>query len=603
MKFALLAAALVLIITLPDVLALDVPTLRFIPERFSADAAFLVVAETPEEVARISWLIGESSFVFGQFPKTDTGFVCYFSGSDPENTCGPSPYIASEFSGVTGRRTFSWQIVAENAQQQVADNIEDPYLVEAGGITVTPEITVDNQTVFIRLFPQGATDSATFSVYTTNLTRKTMPASLSYDFVTGSYNGSITLDEGEYFLAFSVDTVDPAGDFGGGIVRLEIGSEEGPAAVPEGQLVIEPLLDPDGNPLHLNLEANIPFSFSQEMTNPGTTNITNLSIRFPRVEGMPVNVADIVDIALPRTTLGAGETMFYTATFTAGEAIDLNAQIDVLSGSAVVGQIPVNAKISISGAPQPVATTDLQISPESWTGEYVTAPGRGATQSITLVNKGTETWTTATAGPTSLPGFTFSPPSDPVGPGGSGTALLTVDPTFAGSYSDTLTISAGSSTALLFVSLTFFENVTADLDALTVQVDELEAGLDTDALNQWVDAFTEVRNSIAAAQSDSNAGRPAEAAGAAAQAEAQLALLDLVVSSEITPPDGGQDGGGDTGEGTDFTLIIVVIVLLVVAAGVVVFFKKFRGRGREEEEFDEEFGLEEGEPEGEEEDR
>ena len=99
-NFALLSSAilvLVLLCLMPSASSLGAG-LAVIPERVTADAGFLAIADPAplaDEVVRVEWWVDSEGSVayYGLFPKIADQWVCYFSNTDTASTCGPSPFF------------------------------------------------------------------------------------------------------------------------------------------------------------------------------------------------------------------------------------------------------------------------------------------------------------------------------------------------------------------------------------------------------------------------------------------------------------------------------------------------------------------------------
>ncbi|HLD77600.1 MAG TPA: hypothetical protein VJB16_01090, partial [archaeon] len=78
------------------VLTLPANQVTFIPDKLAGNGSFLMEVAPGIAGARVSWLIpaaGETGY--GQVPKQGSRWFCYFSNSDNESTCGPTPFSLS----------------------------------------------------------------------------------------------------------------------------------------------------------------------------------------------------------------------------------------------------------------------------------------------------------------------------------------------------------------------------------------------------------------------------------------------------------------------------------------------------------------------------
>lgn len=564
---------LVLLASLPSVVGLSPPEVTFIPPQISEGGAFLAFVDNyPEESVRVTWFVGGVEGGFGLFPKLGDKHVCFFSNSDPSATCGPTPFPQSTI----GFNPYTFQVDSIN---QFNDKGNATLPVEVGGITMSSDITVENNTVFIEVAPGGPlAASVSYAVfYQNNLSEVTLGfVELTKNVQTGHWLGSVDLQGGEYYLALSATS---DGNFGGAVARVSI-----PLPPPELSCPAPPGVGGD-----YDLEAEVVLSgvligpndlYKQEgftLTNVGDQIVSSLSVV------VPADFSSILTVELDTTVLAPNDTMFFTITLqNIDSSLTINTVVDILSGLEVVGQIPVFIPVTVIGdAPVSCPSGVFNIEPNTWSGNFLLGQ---VSNTFTLTNTGDTVLTginfltTGTIGDDA----TVSLPSS-VPPTGTGTIEISLDPFSSGNYQGSVIIQTDAGSEIILINVNFFDDLSFPLDSLESDFEDLKASLTPEQLLLLSDTIDNIDAALSSAESDTSFGNYKEAENSFVEAQAQIAALSALSTFQpslpITP----------TGEGGDITSIVLVVIVLVVVVTAVFLIKKRRGKGEGiEDELEEE---------------
>ncbi len=573
MKYIILLIALSTIVFAHTVSAVTQPTVRFIPSNFSINASFLAVAETTDTGSiRMSWIVpGFGSY--GQFPKSENKYVCYFSDIDSENTCGPYP-----FPRVTGNLVFTaWAFdpAGNSASRDTAVNV--------GGIGIDPLIQINGKEVSLAVFPSSAVTGMQYVVYKNDLTLFQGSRNMECKIVSGSGYQCIantTLDVGEYFIAF---TATSSSDFGGDVRKITI-TGEGPVGSGAPKKV---------NADSVNFAALINRNQLYEVSNFKIINLGNQTLSGLSVS-VPQGLRNVLNILLQNTTIQPFGSILFSVRLTNIDApTGVFTFVDVFSGSDKIGTIPVNITVSVKDVSAPVSST-LPVSPNSFSGDFLISVG-GVRQDFTVTN------------PTSQAIITFGQPSytgniqgittlnTPSGiqPGGSGTVSVTLSPTSAGQYQGSISIPTDAGLISIIFITNFYPDLSANVDKLKDEFNDLQASFSSEQTNKLGLIISDVDSAIRDAESSFEARNYRQANTNIEIANAKLAMLQSFVAP--APTTNGEQPPLPISE----NIIIIVVAVIIVLVLVVVVLKKVRKKkgpkGGEEEEFEEE--LEGGEEE------
>jgi len=347
MKLAVALLPLMLVMIIPSALALSEPEVTFIPDKITANASFLMLVDPMStDSVRITWLAPYctvSHACSGQIPKMTNSWVCYFSNTDPDSTCGPSPFsITSEEIG-----DHPFEVNATNAQ---GESIGTELNVTVGGIPIIAELNYDsidnilNITAYAQAYQQGIqVNYMKYSIYKEGdysnpvVSDKTMTKTY-----VGSYVDTVSnLENAVYYLAFKTQSSD---DFGGNLTKIIIGGSTGNGTVISGDLEVESFVFDD-----ILLEKNREyedFGGNFEIKSLSEETLGNLSVNVSE------SFEDYISISLSNTSIEPDETIYYRVTLD-----NFNSKMEILTRpsiistsdnlSTVVGKILINITVSV----------------------------------------------------------------------------------------------------------------------------------------------------------------------------------------------------------------------------------------------------------------
>jgi hypothetical protein len=327
--YGMLFLSLMVLTALPVLAQLPEPEVTFIPDQLSAESSFVMIAD-PGSVGgsvRITWVTDEG---YGHFPWIDGEYMCYFSDTDYQSTCGPSPFrypTAPETPYLLDVFTF------DSEGNQGNTTVE----VEIGGLKIIPDVTVDFDEGSVKLLAYttpAIADSISYRVFDSSFSPKTS-GYLSMSRITGTpyYNGSVELEPGTYYIAFKAETPD---DFGGGMIKVDMAGGDGNG--------YEGILQADPVDIEVVVEAGAEPSLpvSKRIINTLNQSFEGVSI------SLPADISKYVTITIPNSTIEAYQTMYYSINLhSISSSLDINTVADIKSkAGTVLGEIPVKMKIS-----------------------------------------------------------------------------------------------------------------------------------------------------------------------------------------------------------------------------------------------------------------
>jgi len=561
-------------------LAISTPSVTFIPDKISTNSAFIVIAD-PHAAANdsviVTWgLNGPSALEMnrqGSFPKINNRYVCYFSNTDNESTCGPAPFKSP--SSVPPR---SFSVTAINQQNTTGVAVAN---ISVGDVQMLPTVfTPDGLNISIRWYTELVSSSGLFYkvYYAKNLTDAGYSGIVQYGI--SGYSIDIPAGSGDYFISLRIDASDGSGKFGGMILHYKtpegIFAGGGPVSLAVDTASFEVLLNKGQNYQRTG------FS----MTNLGGLQLGNLSVVIPS------SYSSIFSIALANDSIAPNGTIFYTITVAGSQhTMEINTRANVTSNNITIGQIPVRINVSVvneceGAAPAgcPAAGSGILLSPTTWTGDYLA--GSPATFNFTVTNTGNTTlsnlsYTSNLGGSLSvdLPSTIMS--------NGYATASASLSSSYGGVKSGTITITTTQGSAGIAVLANFHEDISSSLSDLQSQYIDFQSNLTVAQRNALASAFSDIDSDISSAETAQENGNYESANNYYTKAAAGLsALQSAFASGSSTPitPSGG---------GIDFTTVIIIVVIAAAAVAAFIFIRRRRARGGEdelEEELGEEFG-------------
>ncbi len=550
--------------------AVSQPSVVFIPDRFTTNSSFIAIADVADKGSvRISWIIpGTGSY--GQFPNIDGRFVCYFSSEDAESTCGPYPLIP----GLTGNLTFT-AIATDSSGKQSQNDVS----VDVGGIEIDPLIQVNGNSVSIVIFPGSAVSSAKYAVYGKKADLlngyKAMSCLIVGD--TGyQCIANTTLEDGEYFIAMSVESGSGAG---GSVERIVVGQTQ----AGDDQ---ESKIKTDTVNFAALIESNQVYQVSNFLiVNLGNETIPSLSV------SIPPGLGNVLGIQLQNTTLQPfGSVLFKVTLSNINAPTGIFTIANVLSGQEKIGEIPVNITVSVKQVSAPTGSSTLPVTPDSFTGNFLVSDGSQSEQ-FSVTNSGSQAITFGTPAYTgNLAGIASVTPPQVIQAGASGTFSVTLNPAQAGLYQGIISIPTQSGLVQVLVSADFFTDIKGQISGLRDDFESFRDSLAEQQLELFGQALDDVESSIGDAESSIGFGNYEVADEDYRKALAKFDLLQSLASSSAPPQ-----------QGFEFNIMYIAvagIVIIALLAFVAVKKRKGRKKGKGkagEEEFgeDEEFGEEE----------
>jgi hypothetical protein len=336
MSFCLVSACLaIILIASPAEAQLPDPDVTFIPDRISAESSFAIVAD-PGSVGgsvRITWVTDEG---YGHFPYVNGRYMCYFSDTDFQSTCGPSPFRYPTTEG----SPYLMDLFSFDSHGNQGNSTVN---VEVGGLKISPDVTLDLDHGIVNIIAYTTptiAESMSYKIFDENLDPKTA-GYLPLERITATpyYNGTVQLDPGTYFIAFKGET---ASDFGGGMLKVEM------AQISNGNGGEDGILQADPVDIDVLVQAGAEPSLPQ---NKRLINNMNMSFEGVTIE-LPTEVSRYLSITIPNSTIGPYETVYYTMGLTdISSSLDINTMADVRSGSGtLIGEIPIQMRISYTSA-------------------------------------------------------------------------------------------------------------------------------------------------------------------------------------------------------------------------------------------------------------
>ncbi|MBI4182003.1 MAG: hypothetical protein HY520_03485 [Candidatus Aenigmarchaeota archaeon] len=579
------AAALLLLALAPPAAAVIPPDVTYIPAQFSAGASFIAVAQADlDRAVRVNWLVGDVAGAYGAVPRQGDKFFCYFSNSGPEiftaaspqAFCGPTPFLLAT------TPAFPTQMVlnAYDAQGGTASHTEN---VTVGGFALNAVVTVENDTVFLVIAPQGGVGlpaTVTADIISQDNISSVIggPRQLAQDLRTLYFTGNISVPPGAYFLILHAVG---SSDFGGDAHPLLVGVAAGGQCLPSGG---------GGGSYALVADAvNIPGLFlspggvyeksDYHLSNTGNEVISGITPLIPEAYRSILQIT-----LLGNNSLTPNATTFFKVTLSGiSQATQITTVVNLLANGTVVGQIPVTVYAGVGGSSCQGGA--LAVNPQFWVGTLTA--GNPQTETFTLLNTGTAVIAglNATVG-SGLQGVaTVSVPGS-VAASGSGTVTVTFSPTTGeGSYTGPITIQSSGGSATILVNAQVTPDISGDIADVQGDLDLFATTLSDDQALLFSGDLQDIEDALDEAQGRLDAGDYQQAAALLAQAEQDLNALELRAGDTIAP--------SPSGEGGDFTVPVVLAVIVIL--GILLFLRRRKRKASPEEgeeDLDEDFDEE-----------
>lgn len=548
---------------IPSADGLETPNVTFIPATLSPNSPFLAIVDGEfNDSVRITWFVGGVDSV-GLFPRNGDMFSCYFSNTDPLASCGPTPF---EFSTV-GSTPYSLVVHSFDRFGYFGDIEGKELEVNVGGMELVTKIKIDNNTVSMNVFPSGGlAESVSYAVYYKENLSLLTPGyiELSDPELRHIFVGNVSLPGGEYYIAFSSSSKD---NFGGELVRISIPLESegiGPSLLEGEYILTSDGVDVSG----LLINPGQEYSRSGFMiSNEGLETLDDLSFR------VPSGISSTLKIEFEdENTIAPNSSLFFEIKLQNVQmSLFVETSADILSGSDVVGKVPLNLDVNIVGGTIP---GKFSIQPASWVGDF--ALGVVNSKEFTITNNEDEPLTDFGYSFTGDIGniATVELPSI-VSANDLGTMEVSLDPLTTGNYKGSIIVKCSAGSQSVSVDVGFFGDISTQLESLEDEFESLKPLLSSELKLLLSGTLSDIEDLISDANSRQELGDYKGAEKAFVQAQAQVSVLSDLKGYNPSPT--------PTGDG-DSTGIIIIVVIIVAVVGVFFFLKKKKkGKGIEEE--------------------
>jgi hypothetical protein len=573
-----LTTLLVLAMLSASAAAISTPTVTFIPDKVSTNSAFIMIADphkTQNESVIVTWgLNGPSPSEInrqGSFPRVGGRYVCYFSSTDNESTCGPSPF--KNPSSVPPR---SFSVGAVNQDNTTGIAVAN---ISVGDIQMLPTVfTPDGKNISVRWYTNLVSTLSYKVYYASNYSEAGLAGMVPFS--VDGYSIDIPTGPGDFFISLRIDASDGSGKFGGMLLHYKtpegIYAGGGPVSLSVDTASFEVLLNKGQNYQRTG------FS----MTNMGSTPLSNLSVVIPS------GYAPYLSVTLSNDTIAPGGTIFYTVVIGSSQhSMEMNAMVNVTSNEITIGQIPIRVNVSIvnecegstpANCPSS-AGSGVSLSPPAWTGSYLA--GEPATLNFTITNTGNTTISNLSYMSDFGSSLTAIIPTTLL-PNGYAPASATLTSSYGGTRSGTITINTPQGSARIVVLVDFYSDISSSLSDIKMEYADFQSNLTSVQRNALAGAFSDLDSDISSAESAQENGNYESASEYYTKASAKLAALKNAFQSgnPITPA--AQPVSIDT------TTILIIVLVVAVAAFAFLIIRRRRSSGEEEleEELAEDFG-------------
>jgi len=322
--------------------AQSIPGVTFIPDKLSVNSSFVMIADTGSlpDPLRVSWVfvgdIWSGIEYIGQMPYTGSRYMCYFSDTDVEATCGPSPLrYSSDQIGVD----YELEVKITDTDGNQANKT---FSIPVGGIPLEPDIDSDGSNVSILVYIGKTADVVSYKVLDSEFGDVTSGfTDLEQLEGTPWFSGELELDPGTYYFAFEAESAD---DFGGGIQKVTVaaGSSNGggngttnPGAIESEAFDVEVVVG----------EGSTPTLPQKKLINTENETFTDLTV------SLPSGFSSYIRITPENRTIMPYGIMYYTVTLlNIDSAMDIGTTAEIYSGTDIVGTILISLNISYVGS-------------------------------------------------------------------------------------------------------------------------------------------------------------------------------------------------------------------------------------------------------------
>jgi hypothetical protein len=595
----------------------EVPDVTILPDEkiISVNAPLVIKVDpkTSETPMRVTWSVYNTGNIgLGSFPLVNGKGLCYFSNTDGNATCGPSPFFNA---GET--ELYVFVVTPTQAYNKTLYLNISPSSIPMGGVN-----KVDN-TVYMYINVDQK-DMMKYSIYKDDLSIYQSERPLDFDVADGRYEGNITLNPGVYYFTFIMND---SGTYGSALKRIEIPSGDfltiqagkneywtgekiritgttnadtvvGEVRYPDGKKALDFSADvsanrsfsyefysesdwPEGvyeirttSPLAKTANFSLVefFQLSPEAVkgsvNKSETFSASISVKNVRANATNITLDVSGDIAMSYVTLldsylEPQETTTIQIAIEDVEA-DIDGGIKLKTSEGLQLTIPVSVAMVEPGQQCVAVAKALEIDTDSLVWSRECLAGEEIRHIVKLRNKGTGELTdfsyeienvyTGVSDEQSLEyldmaGNIYVPVSGlSIAPGDAQEIEITATPDSSGKYHGIITFSSGSDEALLFVALNCFENIS------TASLAE-----ELTKLNPSEDISNDINYDISQAENALSLGNYEQANEYYNSAKAKLAVL----------------GAGGGAQPIDMTMPIIIIVIIII---VIVFFWFFKLR-------------------------
>jgi hypothetical protein len=564
---------------------LQITDVTFIPRTVSAKSGVIVVAEVEGEGSiRVSWYsptyFGGGYNVIGNLFKIDDGkYICYFSNTDQESMCGPSPFIEPNMGDYIGNPPTEFIVWAQSPlkeeQNEMTSKTEQVYV---GSIKLNPVLTVEGGKLYMLVYPNNIVTSVKYEIYDKKI-NKLAEGELEWDPVKGGYTKGIPYSDNYYYVAFSALS---SNDAGGNVVRIprETENQTGISA----NLIIDDIVIHDAVVMK-NMQTTFHRLF--KITNLGNT-LTNLRVDVPSA------LSSYLEIDLENTTLQTNDTIYMDVIIKNIAAdTDIRTTANLMSGNEKVGEIKVNIEVSVIKGE--VSTTLPRITPATWSDEYEL--GVVDKEFVISNNAGLDIYGINYTASGEIKNIISVETPKQLTAYSTEKIKMRLNPRSAGTKTGVVSINTNAGSIEIPISVTFYEKVLDKVSAAEQSLQELESKMTDDQKTKLSQVLTNIEDDIQSAKTYSTRGNYKEAVKEIEKAEAKIDILGKIIASGLGTGtiDTGQPNGytvPDSGdEGSNLTLIIIISIIGVGAAvGAWYYFTKIRKSEEEwEEEIEEEF--------------
>jgi len=595
--------------------AAEEPQVLILPDEkivsVNSPAVIKVDPKTTTTPIRITWSVYNTGNIgMGSFPiQADGKGLCYFSNSDGNATCGPSPFFLQ---GETELYVF---VVTPSgiSNKTIYMNIS-PATIPMDGVN-----RVDN-TVFMYII-MGKKDSMKYSIYKEDLTIYQSDRPLDYDVVDGRYEGNISLNPGVYYFAFFVND---SGTYGSAMKRIDIPSGDyltiqtlknqywtgekikitgttssnyvsGEVRFPDGTKAMDFSADASSNHLFsyefysksnwpegiyeirtskpLVKSANFTLTEFFEISPEAVTATVNKSsdfttqLRLKNLRTNTTNVSLVVTgdmkyeyVTIADAVLSPQETTTISVSIPKVDTA-IQGNIILKTPEELELAIPVTVNVAESIATCTAGSRALEIAEASQVWSQECMAGDEMHWLVQMKNNGASV----------LSGFTYEikdsyagmledldrmkyidiPLADlSIAPGETKEIDVKLTAASAAKYQGILTFKSGAESASMFVSLSCYDNITGDLTDL---------GSELAGMKLSEDAKNDINSDISNAESSISLGNYAQANEYYLQAKAKMDVIGT--------------GAATGGQAMDMTTIMIIVVVIIVVIVLVWFFK------------------------------